>query len=81
MKRENEIYPRNIADRICREFEELLESHDIYVPDDERTGDEREACLYGDTYYGLVDAVEWIVTESLERIKENPGMRIVGGLF
>ena len=81
MKKQNEIYPRSIADGIVQEFEEILEAYDIYVPDEDRTGGEGEACLYGSTYYGLVDVIEEYITEALNRMKENPGIEIVGGVY
>ena len=34
-------------------FEELLEAHDITIPDEDRTGDESEARIYGATYSDL----------------------------
>lgn len=42
-------------------FEELLDKHGIYVPDEDREGGEEEACLYGTTYYNLVDQVKEIL--------------------
>lgn len=81
MKRENEIYPRSIAAEIIEEFENILDANDIYIPDEERKGGESEACLYGSTYYGLVDVIEGYITEILKQIKENPGIVIVEGRF
>lgn len=52
------IYTHNVAADIVDEFEQLLEENEIMIPDEARTDDESEACLYGDTYSALLDAVE-----------------------
>ena len=49
---------RGVAIRILDIFEEMLESKGISIPDEDRTGDESEACLYGMTYADLEHAVE-----------------------
>ena len=79
MKRENEIYPRSIADGIVREFEEILEAYGVFVPDKERAGN--EPGLSGDAYYGLVDVIEERITRELKRMKDHPGTVIVEGIF
>ena len=81
MSRENEIYPRSIAAEIVEEFENILDAHSIYIPDGERTGDESEACLYGDTYSDLIDNVEYHITEALKKLKDHPDNKIVEGIF
>ena len=48
---------KEIAIQILDLFEDLLEENDIYIPDDDRTGDESEACIYGITYYDLEDDI------------------------
>lgn len=55
---------RQHAQNIIDIFEELLEYHNIYIPDEFRSGSEDEACLYGDTYYALED----MVSDYIEKI-------------
>ena len=50
--------PRGVAIRILDVFEEMLEKKGIMIPDEDRTGDESEACLYGMTYADLENAIE-----------------------
>lgn len=49
---------RGVAIRILDIIEEMLESKSILIPDEDRTGDESEACLYGMTYADLENAIE-----------------------
>ena len=49
---------RGVAIRILDIFEEMLENKGISIPDEDRTGDESEACLYGMTYADLENAIE-----------------------
>ena len=46
-----------IVSRIIDIFEEVLNKNNIYIPDDNRTGSEDEACIYGETYYEIEDKV------------------------
>jgi hypothetical protein len=48
---------RTTAILILGKFEELLHEHNIIIPDDNRMGDEDEACLYGAAYYALEDEI------------------------
>lgn len=48
---------RKIAIEIINKFEELLSKYNIKLPNEERTGDENEACIYGDDYYDLEDEI------------------------
>lgn len=48
---------RGLAIRILDIFEEMLENKGISIPDEDRTGDESEACLYGMTYANLEDEI------------------------
>lgn len=75
-KEEEEIRIRRIAGEICGLFEELLERHDIYIPDEDREGDEEEACLYGTTYYDLEADVTDILLSLIKKIKEKPEAEI-----
>ena len=49
---------RGVAIRILDIIEEMLESKGIMVPDEDRTGEESEACLYGMTYAELENTIE-----------------------
>lgn len=49
---------RGVAIRILDIFEEMLENKGVSIPDEDRTGDESEACLYGMTYADLENAIE-----------------------
>lgn len=49
---------RGVAIRILDVFEEMLESKGISIPDEDRTGEESEACLYGMTYAYLENEIE-----------------------
>ena len=57
-------------------FEELLEAHDITIPDEDRTGDECEARLYGTTYSDLEDEVKHILSQLVLRVKKLPDAEI-----
>ena len=81
MSRDNEIYPRSIAEAVVEIFEDVLDANGILVPDDTRRGDEREACLYGNAYFRVLDQVETLVLESLKRVAEHPETVIVPYLY
>ena len=67
---------REYAAGICDVFEELLAEHNILIPDDNREGEEGEACLYGEAYYATEDRIVEILTSLLEKVKENPETKI-----
>ena len=48
---------RGLAITILEMFEDVLEEKGIKIPDEDRTGDESEACLYGLTYADLEDKI------------------------
>lgn len=48
---------RGIAIMILDIFEGMLNDKGIIIPDEDREGDEDEACLYGTTYYELEDEI------------------------
>lgn len=68
----NMIKVRQVAASICELFEELLDEHDIAIPDADRTGAEGEAQLYGCTYFNLELAVTDILRSFIEEVKANP---------
>ena len=65
------IYTHNIAALICEQFEDVLDEHNIKIPDEDRTGDESEGCLYGMTYSNLLENVESIVVDYFLEYDEN----------
>lgn len=49
------------AQNIIDMFEELLDYHNIYIPDEFREGEEGEACIFGATYGNLeVEIADYI---------------------
>lgn len=48
---------RGVAIRILDIFEDMLENKGVSIPDEDRTGDESEACLYGMTYAELENEI------------------------
>lgn len=55
---------------ILQEVEELLDYHEIVIPDDDREGHPTEANLYGDTYYNLEEKVKAIIKQSVLKQKK-----------
>lgn len=53
-----------IAIRIIDVFENLLDQHNIQIPDDDRCGDEEEASIYGCTYFNLESEIAQILIDS-----------------
>lgn len=67
----NEKEARNLAIYLLNEVEELLDEHNIEVPDADREGNKEEASLYGTTYYNLEDTfVRLIMTKKLPKVYE-----------
>jgi hypothetical protein len=65
------VQVRLIANQICEQFEDLLEKHDITIPDEDREGNEDEARLYGMTYAELEDRITSILMVTAEMIKRD----------
>ena len=59
---------RDIAGDICEMFEGLLESKDISIPDDDRTGEDGEARLYGMTYAECIDSLTELLTNVVKDV-------------
>lgn len=55
---------RNIAIEILNKFEEMLERHDIIIPDDERENIENPANLAGGEYWDLEDTITRIIEDN-----------------
>ena len=50
----------------------MLSEYDIKIPDEERNGEENEACLYGRSYDIVADSVQNILQQLVDEIKANP---------
>lgn len=61
------IYTKEVATDIINTFEDLLDEKNISIPDDDREGDEGEARIYGMTFADLLEKVECMVIELMER--------------
>lgn len=72
----NEIKLRQFSADICEVFEDLLDKHNITVPDKNREGDETEARLYGDEYSDTEDYVTQILSHLVQEVRDNPNATI-----
>ena len=61
---------------ICELFEDLLEEHDITIPDEDREGRPEEARLYGNTYADLEYKVLNILNEFMNDLIKHPDANI-----
>ena len=52
-------------------FEEILAENNIYIPNEDRTGAEEEACVYGETYYKIESRVEDELMDFLMKLVEK----------
>lgn len=67
---------REYSVAIVELFEDTLEKHDITIPDEDRTGDESEARLYGMTYSNLEEDVVAILEDLVRNVKEHKDAEI-----
>ena len=72
------IYTHNVATDIVEVFENLLDENNITIPDEDRTGDEGEARLFGATYCNVIDEVEEIL---IEMLKKAPDAKVVSYVY
>ena len=72
----NEIKLRQFSADICEVFEDLLDKHNITIPDKNREGDESEARLYGDEYSDTEDYVTQILCHLVQEVRDNPNATI-----
>ena len=66
------INAREWVAAICDTVEDMLSEYDIKIPDEERNGEENEACLYGRSYDIVADSVQNILQQLVDEIKETP---------
>lgn len=62
------VYTREVARDIIEKFEDVLDEHNIDIPDEDRNGDEGEARIYGMTFAGLLEEVENTVANLLRKV-------------
>lgn len=72
----DEIKIRQFSADICEVFEDLLDKHNITIPDKNREGDESEARLYGDEYSDTEDYVTQILCHLVQEVRDNPNATI-----
>ena len=60
----------HLAATLAELFEEILDKHNIVIPDEDREGRDGEACLYGMTYWNLVEDLEEEIISKLESLAE-----------
>ena len=72
MRDKLKINAREWVAAICDTVEDMLSEYDIKIPDEERNGEENEACLYGRSYDIVADSVQNILQQLVDEIKENP---------
>ena len=63
---ENVGKTRGLAIMILDMFEDMLEEKGIMIPDEDREGEESEACLYGQTYADLEDAIYSLLCDHID---------------
>ena len=52
---------RENAIKVLNEFEELLDCHNINIPDEDREGHPTEARIFGRTWYNLEDRITELI--------------------
>lgn len=75
------IHTHNIAADIVDEFEEVLDYHNITVPDSEREGGEDEARLYGETYDKLLSNIELRIVAILSACTREGDIELISDKF
>lgn len=74
-----EVKLRPYANAICELFEDILDKHDITIPDedDAEKGEDNDARLYGMTYALLEDNVVSILCEFADEIDPRCNVELV----
>ena len=65
------VSTHDMAAEIADCLEDELDREGIFVPNDEREGDEGEACLYGSDYDELLTGIEGTLIDTLEPVREG----------
>lgn len=66
-----ESVKREYALLICDCFETLLDEHDIKIPNEDREGNDGEACIYGDDWGNLIEHVNEYLGDFYKVMKEK----------
>ena len=74
-----EIKLRPYASEICELFEDLLDKHNITIPDedDEQRESDNDARLYGMTYAFLEDSISGILCKFADEIDPNCNVELI----
>lgn len=75
------INTHEAAANIVDEFEELLDVHDITIPDKWREDGEDEARIYGATYDALLENVEAKVIDAIHTVTNEEEVEIISDRF
>lgn len=67
----NTINIRNISTIICDMFENLLEEHNITIPNNEREGECDEARIFGSDYFNLEDDITDVLDALCKVVRNN----------
>lgn len=70
----NEVAVRDMATDIVEMVEDILDRYGIYVPDEDRNGDNGEACLYGMAYARLEDSISFMLSDLVNDV--NPDFEV-----
>ena len=81
VKKGEKIKLRQYSASICDVFENLLDNHGIKIPDDDRTGDGSEACLYGTVYSEVENSVTEILDSLVTELCDRIAGTVVDALF
>lgn len=79
--RKRKVNTHIISANIVDEFEELLDTFDITIPDKEREGGKDEARLYGRTYDVLLENVEMRVISAIHEATDEDKVEIISDRF
>lgn len=74
LEEENTVRARQYAQSICELFEEILDKHNITIPDPDRNSqgeDEEAARIYGETYFNLEDDITNMITDIINKVKRD----------
>ena len=61
----------HLAATLAELFEGVLDKHNIVIPDEDREGKDGEACLYGMTYWNLVEDLEVEIISKLDHLADE----------
>lgn len=71
-----EIKLRQYGCTIIELFEDILDEHQIVIPDEDRTGEDGESAIYGMTFGALLGDIADILDELVKEVRENGDAKI-----